>query len=247
MVYLALFLAAKMHVMNKRGYTFKSWILLIPIAAAFLISISRTMDYRHHATDVIAGGIIGALIAWYAYRQFYPPLAAQRSHRPYSPRIAHEDAHITAEENPELEDNMTAATRKGPILPVTKTASSSLENGAGGSNGAYMRNAVNLEPRTSVGDGVPHHYQQQHDDRRFSRDDGNGAYYTNAASPLIPAAAPHASHHYQPQSESTATSGNASGAPFGYPPTAVSGRGGVAETVEPYVASKTGQNGPMFV
>ncbi|KAJ9095959.1 hypothetical protein QFC21_005321 [Naganishia friedmannii] len=255
MVYLALFLAAKMHVLNKRGYTFKSWILLIPIAAASLISVSRTMDYRHHATDVIAGGIIGTLMAWYAYRQFYPPLAAPNSHRPYSPRIAHEDAHITAEENPEsMQDgditNMQGTTKTGPILPVVQTASSSLSNGAGGSHGAYMRNAANLEPRTSIGDGV---HQHQHDDSRFSRDDG-GAYYTNATSPLIPAAAPHASHHYHPQSETTAA-GGAPGVPFGYPPTTVPGRGGasLADPVEPYTASKdarartTGQNGAMFV
>ncbi|KAJ9121472.1 hypothetical protein QFC22_002088 [Naganishia vaughanmartiniae] len=257
MVYLALFLAAKMHVLNKRGYTFKSWILLIPIAAASLISVSRTMDYRHHATDVIAGAIIGILMAWYAYRQFYPPLAAERSHRPYSPRIAHEDAHITAEENPELMqvDNMATmhgAPRSGPILPVTKTASSSLSNGAGGSNGAYMRNATSHEPRTSIGDGDQPHYQQQHDDPRFGRDEG-GAYYTNATSPLIPAAAPHASHHYHPQSEAAAPGGTP-GVPFGYPPTTVSGRGGagLAEPVEPYAAkderSRTsGQNGAMFV
>ena len=57
---------------NQRGYTWKSWVLLAPISCAALIAISRTMDYRHHATDVIAGAIIGILVAWYAYRQYYP-------------------------------------------------------------------------------------------------------------------------------------------------------------------------------
>lgn len=62
----------EMHIHDRRGHTFKSWLLLIPISAATLVSLSRTMDYRHHATDVIAGGIVGTLIAWYCYRQYYP-------------------------------------------------------------------------------------------------------------------------------------------------------------------------------
>lgn len=34
------------------------------------------MDYRHHPTDVIAGGIIGILGAWYGYRQYHPVRSA---------------------------------------------------------------------------------------------------------------------------------------------------------------------------
>jgi membrane-associated phospholipid phosphatase len=63
---------AEMRLSNRRGYTWKSWLLLIPLSSASLISISRTMDYRHHATDVIAGAIIGIVMAWYSYRQYYP-------------------------------------------------------------------------------------------------------------------------------------------------------------------------------
>jgi diacylglycerol diphosphate phosphatase/phosphatidate phosphatase len=40
----------EMRIWDRRGYTLKSWLLLIPVSAAALISISRTMDYRHHAT-----------------------------------------------------------------------------------------------------------------------------------------------------------------------------------------------------
>lgn len=47
----SLFVApAEMRIWDRRGYTLKSWLLLIPVSAAALISISRTMDYRHHAT-----------------------------------------------------------------------------------------------------------------------------------------------------------------------------------------------------
>jgi hypothetical protein len=215
MVYLAFFLAGKMHVLNKRGYTIKSWILLIPIATASLISISRTMDYRHHATDVIAGGIIGLLIAWYAYRQYYPSLAAENCHRPYSPRIAHEDAHISAEDGPDFIPG-DEPTKSGPILPTTTTASSALSNGGA----AYMRTtqpayAHTTDPRPSM------------DDMHGSRD---GPSYTTAASPLIPAAAPHASHHYP------STSGQEYA---GYPP---AGKVSVAlaDTVDPHVRDGQG-------
>jgi hypothetical protein len=44
------FLRVEMRIWDRRGYTLKSWVLLIPVSAAALISVSRTMDYRHHAT-----------------------------------------------------------------------------------------------------------------------------------------------------------------------------------------------------
>jgi len=51
-------------------------ILLIPTA----ISISRTSDYRHHPSDVLAGTFIGIFIAWLVYCFYWPlsmkPLAA---------------------------------------------------------------------------------------------------------------------------------------------------------------------------
>ncbi|WWC91455.1 uncharacterized protein L201_006401 [Kwoniella dendrophila CBS 6074] len=87
MWYLILYLAAKMRINHRSGYTYKSWLLLAPLSCASLITISRTMDYRHHATDVIAGSLIGIAGAWYAYRQYYPPISSPQSYKPYSPRI----------------------------------------------------------------------------------------------------------------------------------------------------------------
>lgn len=49
------------------------------------------MDYRHHATDVIAGAIIGLATGWWGYRQYYPALASRKSWKPYSPRIPRDD------------------------------------------------------------------------------------------------------------------------------------------------------------
>lgn len=39
------------------------------------------MDYRHNPTDVIAGGIIGVLVSWYGYRQYYPVSVQCADHR----------------------------------------------------------------------------------------------------------------------------------------------------------------------
>ena len=89
-------LITEMHISNRRGYTWKSWLLLAPLSGAALVSVSRTMDYRHHATDVIAGALIGIFAAWFSYRQFYPVSRRLRAvvqlllfptsaHSPYTP------------------------------------------------------------------------------------------------------------------------------------------------------------------
>lgn len=53
---------------------------------ATMIAISRTMDYRHHATDVIAGGVLGFVVALSIYYNYYPPLWHHSSQKPWSPR-----------------------------------------------------------------------------------------------------------------------------------------------------------------
>lgn len=63
-----------------------AWLMFIPTFGATMIGISRTMDYRHHATDVIAGGVLGFIIAISIYHNYYPPLWDNSSQKPYSPR-----------------------------------------------------------------------------------------------------------------------------------------------------------------
>ncbi|GAA5883830.1 hypothetical protein JCM3774_002885 [Rhodotorula dairenensis] len=85
--YFSLYLAGKMHLFDHRGYTIKAWVAIAPLIGATLIAVSRTMDYRHHATDVIAGSILGALIALVTYHLYYPSLFSAKCHLPFSPRI----------------------------------------------------------------------------------------------------------------------------------------------------------------
>jgi len=85
--YLSFFLAGKLHLFDGRGHSLKSWVCLAPLLGALLVAISRTMDYRHHATDVIVGSILGFLIGLWSYYLYYPALNSPNCHLPYSPRI----------------------------------------------------------------------------------------------------------------------------------------------------------------
>lgn len=49
--------------------------MLIPTLGAALIAISRIEDARHHPFDVVCGSLLGIVVAWYAYRQYFPPLS----------------------------------------------------------------------------------------------------------------------------------------------------------------------------
>lgn len=65
--FLSFFLAGKMGLFDRNGYVMKAWIGLIPLIGASLIAISRVMDYRHRGTDIIAGGLLGFLMAFLSY------------------------------------------------------------------------------------------------------------------------------------------------------------------------------------
>jgi len=46
-----------------------------------------------HWQDVLVGSLVGTILSYFSYRQYYPSLASPVSHRPYSPRIKREDDH----------------------------------------------------------------------------------------------------------------------------------------------------------
>ena len=72
--YLSLYLAGKLHVLDNRGEVWKPFVVLAPTLGAALIAISRIMDARHHPFDVISGSLLGLLVAYAAYRQYFPSL-----------------------------------------------------------------------------------------------------------------------------------------------------------------------------
>ncbi|KAF8061593.1 PAP2-domain-containing protein [Lyophyllum atratum] len=92
--FLAFYLAGKLHLFDRRGHAGKAWLAIAPFSGAALVAISRTMDYRHHWHDVLVGGLLGTVISYFTYRQYYPSLGSELSHRPYSPRIQRDDGEV---------------------------------------------------------------------------------------------------------------------------------------------------------
>jgi len=87
MGFLSLYLAGKLHVFDRKGYTYKGFVVATPMMIAILIAVSRIQDYRHHWTDVVAGSLIGFFLSFFSYHQYYPSLTSPTSDKPYSIRL----------------------------------------------------------------------------------------------------------------------------------------------------------------
>ncbi|KAI9292320.1 PAP2-domain-containing protein, partial [Neoconidiobolus thromboides FSU 785] len=87
LTYLSLYLAGKLHVFDRKGHTYKTFIVILPMLGALFISITRIQDFRHHWSDVLVGGIIGIVLSYFSYHQYYPSIVDRYSQIPYSPRI----------------------------------------------------------------------------------------------------------------------------------------------------------------
>lgn len=97
--YLSIYLTAKMHVLDNRGEVWKTFIVLVPTLGAALIAVSRIMDARHHPFDVISGSLLGIIVAWVAYRQYFPPVTESwRKGRAYPIRTWGRDPKVPASE-----------------------------------------------------------------------------------------------------------------------------------------------------
>jgi len=58
--------------MDAKGEVWRTFIVLVPTLAAAVITGTRIMDARHHPFDVISGAMLGILVSWAAYRQYFP-------------------------------------------------------------------------------------------------------------------------------------------------------------------------------
>ncbi|KAI8986406.1 phosphatidic acid phosphatase type 2/haloperoxidase [Pilobolus umbonatus] len=85
--YLSFYLAGKMHLFDEGGHTYKPFVFSFPFLGALLVAISRLRDYRHHWQDILVGGFIGTVFAYFSYRQFYPSLSSDQSDKPFPPRF----------------------------------------------------------------------------------------------------------------------------------------------------------------
>ena len=56
------------------------------------------MDFRHHATDVLFGALLGTVVSYFCYRQYFPALNSPQSHLPFAPRFPEVERPGSAEE-----------------------------------------------------------------------------------------------------------------------------------------------------
>ncbi|RVW16976.1 putative lipid phosphate phosphatase 3, chloroplastic [Vitis vinifera] len=71
--FLSLYLSGKIQAFDRKGHVAKLCIVFLPLLAASLVGVSRVDDYWHHWQDVFAGGLLGLVVAFFCYLQFFPP------------------------------------------------------------------------------------------------------------------------------------------------------------------------------
>ncbi|KAJ2847922.1 hypothetical protein IWW36_003597 [Coemansia brasiliensis] len=86
MTYLAYYMAGKLHVFDRQGFTYKSFMVFMPLLIAATVGATRVADYWHHPTDVFVGAVIGMCTATFSYHQYFPLLISPVCDRPYDPR-----------------------------------------------------------------------------------------------------------------------------------------------------------------
>ena len=60
--------------MDAKGEVWRTFLVMVPALGAALITGTRIMDARHHPFDVISGALLGILVSWVSYRQYFPPV-----------------------------------------------------------------------------------------------------------------------------------------------------------------------------
>ncbi|QDZ24899.1 type 2 phosphatidic acid phosphatase [Chloropicon primus] len=67
--YLTLFLINFLDAFDEEGHPWKLFVASLPSCGALFVAASRVSDYWHHTTDVLAGSLLGILIAYISYKQ----------------------------------------------------------------------------------------------------------------------------------------------------------------------------------
>ena len=77
--------------------------------------------YIDHWQDVFIGSLLGTVMSYFAYRQYYPPLTSELSHKPYSPRIKREREAILPIHNDHESSSSDTPMTQPPNRPGTMT------------------------------------------------------------------------------------------------------------------------------
>lgn len=71
--FLSLYSSGKVQAFGRDGHIAKLCVVFLPLLAASLVGVSRVDNYKHHWQDVLAGGLLGFVVAIFCYLQFFPP------------------------------------------------------------------------------------------------------------------------------------------------------------------------------
>jgi len=84
MVFLSLYFMGKFKVFSKDHVVplWKPLVGLCPLLVCFFIAVSRTVDYHHNFSDIIAGSLIGTGFSLFSYFLYYPSLFSKDCHLP---------------------------------------------------------------------------------------------------------------------------------------------------------------------
>eukprot|EP01135_Chromosphaera_perkinsii_P010439 Nk52_evm2s2133 gene=Nk52_evmTU2s2133 len=83
LLYLSLWFSGKIGLFRKDGgEIYKAVVVNIPVCAAWWVAVSRTRDYHHNFSDILAGVCIGSGCAVVGYFLNYPSLFSEYSHIP---------------------------------------------------------------------------------------------------------------------------------------------------------------------
>jgi len=84
MVFLSLYILGKSRIFRNECVSplWKSLLALSPLIVAFFIAVSRTVDYHHNFSDIIAGSLIGTGFSFFGYFSYFPSLFSDECHLP---------------------------------------------------------------------------------------------------------------------------------------------------------------------
>lgn len=120
-VYLSCWFYLRLYPYNRLGF----WKFATPLAIAlfpFFVAITRVLDYRHHYTDVISGGILGFIMGLLSFRFYYklsfPPVFEPEIPVSLKDTSGQQDAMLAAEHDYE-HTSVPISTRanSGPTSP----------------------------------------------------------------------------------------------------------------------------------
>ncbi|KAF9126768.1 hypothetical protein BGW39_006366 [Mortierella sp. 14UC] len=178
LVYLALWMGGKMHVFDRKGYSLKPVLLFMPILVAILVAVSRVQDYRHSATDVTWGAIIGIVFAVFSYLQYYPSPTSTKSHIPHPCRDFSRSTTDNSDDVDQLENAIGIRRNSGEFIDESGGDQYGVRGYSEGSGGQQLQQ----QPQQS------YPLQQQHPlsqgtyvpDSGYQVNNSNGQVYSNS-------------------------------------------------------------------